>query len=297
MDNNEIIFSPEDDAIFDAAWSFDELPEIDVPYFFHYRSGKSIDSIFGKDRIRLQFTRDDHFADKMEGKAVLVYYDLAIEELLNQGKITEEQYNRIINVSPPKMMLAHEKRNGINYYTEKEFDPYILCFSTEQNDPNMFNLIKRKESGCYYFSIDTTIVNCLNQVGRKNGVHIRSERVMYGREVVEHIQKKVLYMFKKPYLSSAAEVFLQDYLHKLQFVAKLSKFKNENEIRTIINVPKKLNVTHPDIIFDENREHLTLSIPKSYVFRITPKESNDKMQDKELFKELMNRGYQIASYI
>lgn len=295
MKTNEITFTPEENAIFEAAWDYDELPGIETPYLYHYRSGSSLNDIFAQDSIRLRFTRGDCFTDKMEGNAVEVYYDLAIEELLSKGLITEKQSNRISDVRPPNVMLAMEKRNGIDWFTEKEYDPYILCFSTEKDDPFMFeNSIKNKASGRYYFSMDSTIVEQMKQLGRRNGVHIEPGKILYGRSVIEHIKRKILFVFEKPFLNDVADVFLQDYLHKLQFLAKLSKFKKENEVRVIAKVPKELSMDHRDLFFAEDKKHITLKIPKSYVWGITPKEDNDKAFDKELLSMLFQRGYPYA---
>lgn len=252
--------------------------------------------IFRRDGIHLRFTRGDSFPDKMEGKAVEAYYDLAIEELLNKGLITEEQSNRINDVKPPNVMFAREKRNGIDYYTEKEFDPYILCFSTEKDDPYMFeSTITNKASGSYYFWMDSIIVEQMKQLGRRNGVHIEPGKILYGRSVIEHIKQKILFVFERPFLYDVAGDFLQDYLHKLQFFAKLSKFRKENEVRVIVQVPKMLTMEHRDLLFDEDKKHITLIIPKSYVCDVTPKDDNDKTIDKELLSTLAQRGYPCAS--
>ena len=51
---------------------------------------------------------------------------------------------------------------------------------------------------------------------------------------------------------------------------------------------------HRDLFFAEDKKHITLKIPKSYVWGITPKEDNDKAFDKELLSMLFQRGYPYA---
>lgn len=291
----EITFTMDDIVVYEEPWDYDELPGIEVPYLHHYRSGSSIENIFRNDGIYLRFTRGDSFPDKMEGKAIEVYYDLAIEDLLDQGKITAEQYQRIIGICPPHFMFTHEERNGIDFFTRAEFTPYIICFSTIKDDPHMYNLVKdTNTSGKYSFSMDTTVVSQLTQLGSKNDFQIKLRKILYGKSVVEYIQQKVLYMLKNPPLYSGAEAYLREYLHRLQFMAKLSKYKGENEVRMIVKVPKHHNSPHPDFFFEDDEKYLFLKIPKSFVFKITPQKDNDKSLDDNLLSTLNKRGYSYA---
>ena len=153
MESSESILTDQDWEAMVAAFTWDVEQPCCADLLYHYYSSRSVKRVIKKDGIYLRLAAAATFPDKMEGKAVEVFYDLALDELRSEKRITARQYEDFSKISvPEKLFLAKGKENGMIVWGDAEYEEYIICFSTEENDPYMFdNYIKDADGYCLHF--------------------------------------------------------------------------------------------------------------------------------------------------
>ena len=280
--------------IFDLmAWD----PRIDseVEYLYHYYGTVASRSVFQQDYIVFRLAAASTFEDKMEGKAIEVYYDLAIDELLVEGEISREIAKELSCIKvPERTWLSYPYEGGGGRSGLYQHEEYIICFSKKKDDKYMYEAYCQNSIGyCFEFSgVDLKELTCL---GHKNGAEIRVSPILYGREVVDYLKKIIRDLCSNPIRRNNLAAYLQDILHITQYMAKLKRFSDEEEVRLIVFVPQKQIYAGNDIIRDVNEEHkyLFLKAPKDMCLGVSCAPFNNREETEEMMKFLNDNGYSV----
>lgn len=277
------------------AWS----PRIDsdAEYLYHYYGTDASQSVFTKDYILFRLAAASTFEDRMEGKSIEVYYDLAIDELLGEGEISLEVAKELSDIKvPERTWLSYfseggGSRSGLYQHTE-----YIICFSKKKDDKYMYeNYCKNSNGYCFEFSgVDLKELACL---GHKNGAEIRVSPILYGREVVDYLRERIRDVCSSPIRRNNLASYIQDVLHITQYIAKLKRFSNEEEVRLIVFMPKKQIYTANDIIrcADEEHRYIYLKAPKNICLGVSCAPFNNREETKKMMSFLNTNGYPVSN--
>ena len=274
---------------------------LNAPDLYHYRSGSSITSIFESENIILRLTAADCFEDKLEGKAVEVYYDIALEEMLRDGQITKKQFEELSQVEIPNRVFIFQKtEDGLDLGKWVEFDAFIICFSTVKDDPYMYKkYVHNKESGGFCIEFSGTELCFISHLSMDNEASIKLIPVMYGGQAVEYIKEQVQEVINDSVLYKRREQVLGEILHQVQFSVKRNRYSRENEIRLIVYMAKNDFEEHPNIFRDVNsngekkKEYIKFRIPKNVVFNITPDPNNNPDTTDKAIKHIQAQGYSL----
>ncbi len=277
-----------------AYWDWNiELPA-NYEMLYHYYKGRRIIDILKKDRIVFRLAAANTFPDKLEGRAVEVYYDLTLEELVNEHKISAEQYDRLSKITvPKKTSFFLPGNNGIDIYREEEFEEYIICFSLEKDDPNMFKTYTSDSDGycLHLFGIE---IQELKTISIRNHAEIKLIPVLYGRQVIEFLKEKVYDVVSNKVREERLEDFISDLLHYTQFAAKRKKYSYEKEVRLVVYLPKDLQSTLPDFkpyCDISGKKYVFLSVPKYLLYDISPGPQNTDYENREMKALLEENEY------
>lgn len=273
------------------AWDVQE--KIDYDALYHYYSGPTLRKVLTKDAIVFRLAAAATFEDKMEGKAVEVYYDLALSELVSEGAISPEQYDAFSKASvPDKIFLPRKTNSGINAFGNSEFEEYIICFSTKENDPYMFeNYIKNADGYCLHFSgMDLRELTCK---GIDNQAEIKLIPVLYGRKVVDYIREKLLMIASNPIRTENYNEYISVLLHYVQYAAKLNKYSKENEVRLVVFRNKNAGDMNVNGVMNriDDGKYLLFSIGKEVLYKVTPAPYNGKIETVSVMDYLEDSGY------
>lgn len=178
------------DFISALVWDTRIIQEYDGLY--HYTSYDAAEKIFKEDAISFRLTKATEFEDKMEGKAIEVYYDLAIEQLYKSKKIDDTLRSKLEAISvPDKRLVTSRHKDGTTQICEKPVTPYVICFSTVENDDYMYRNYILKDCAGYCFEFSDVDINELCCLGTANNVVIKTTPVLYGEQVIEYIKEKI----------------------------------------------------------------------------------------------------------
>ena len=226
------------DQIIDLSNEKIELPE----YLYHYTSIDVIDKIFNKNALMFKLTNVSNFTDTTEGECYKVYYDIALEELEKENNITKEERLILDKIQPYETGFLFGKQ-GERFFESKPSDTYIGCFSMKKADKYMIeNYIKNSEhSGVCIELFANSMKNLSNDY---YGYNFSILKVMYGREVIDSLKKFIIILkyitggistdsFRKYGIGT-----MSGKLTQIIYMAKLSKFRPENEYRIVLQVPK-----------------------------------------------------------
>ena len=291
MDSEEL--SVENGAIFDFAFDND-YPFVKPGNFtlYHYRSVNSVGNIFNGDSIRLRMNRSDQFSDKMEGKAVEVYYDMALEELLAEGEITEEQFTFLSQIEPSnEEMFIFREDNDLKNAKCLEYDAYIICFSKVKNDPYMFEHYGSQAEDKYCLELLTSQLEVLSHEDLGVGTRTEIIPVMYGKEVVSFLKNKIRQVVNNQFLYMNASILIDDLLHTIQFSAKRARYSKENEVRLVVFLPHGAEYFDKRYVTDKEKKCLWLNLPTHSVCNYWPKPGNSAENDEKIKNMLRTRGY------
>ena len=297
----EVFLTSEQKALSDFFFKYDFELGWDIPNLYYYRSGSSLKTIFDKNNIILRLTRADHFPDKLEGKAVEVYYDIALESMLESGKITQEQFEELAEVEmPDRTLLIHESDLGIGAAKWEEFDAYVICFSTQKDDPFMYErYVHKKTAGGFCVEFSGVEMKSLSDKSINNESNIKLIQVMYGSQVIRYIEDQVVNVISDPFLYKNRKEVLGEVLHQVQFSAKRSRYYRENEIRMVVYLAKDDEKEHPDIFWktDETgkkqKKYLYFQVPKYMVFNVTSNPNNDPNATVTVMNYIQTQGYSM----
>lgn len=264
---------------------------------YHYCSKETVLKIMQKDKVQLRLTRADQFDDKMEGKAFEVYYDIALEQLYYEKKINDAQrcqLEKIKVTDQREIFISNGKKSKLS---NEHVDPYIICFSTKENDPYMFeNYVhtgKNKVKAGYCICSHSVILKGLFEKFLKENVRFDIDKVLYGSEVIEYIKKYIISALDKCSTIPDLREYTDEIFQKIQYIAKLSKFRFENEVRLIAYVPKNASY-NGDIrkVMEGGKTYIYIDLEKSAICGISPDENNLKEDDETLLKTLIDRKYE-----
>ena len=263
----------------------------DILYW--YRSGESVEKIFLNDQIQLRLTHVDCFDDKLEGRAAEIYYDIAMEELLQEKAIGKELFDRFSQVvaEETELFISGEE-NGIRIVSMKKYDAYIVCFSEVENDPYMFD-----RYGKYCFTLSKSML--VHELRERFADRIRCVdlRILYGRQAVEYLKKEIMEKVRDEFLLQNAEMLLRDQLHELLYAAKRPRYALENEVRLVIFVPKDYPCDGGGIKKEEvnkngiTKKYLYLTLGKNVFYDVSPSPENTVEDTNRVFSVLDQRGY------
>ena len=294
MNNNEFQLTKEDWDAFEAVWSWNLETRLHYDMLYHYYSSRSLKKVVNSNNILLRLSSSANFDDMMEGRAVQVYYDLALEELVGAKVLTEEQFVKFADVDiPEKIPFISVNDDGWSIYRAEPYEEYVICFSTVEDDPYMYeNYIHDSDGYCVH--LFGTELNELETLSISNHANITLIPVLYGRESVEYIKGKLCEIISDPAKERNYEYFIKDLLHYVQYAAKRKMFAREHEVRLVIFLPKNHPSSLPNIRFwsDENgRKYIYFSVPKYLLYDVSPAPYNAKSET-QIIKEYLNtRGY------
>lgn len=271
---------------------------------FHYTNIENVDKILCKDKITFRMTNIDDFTDKMEGKSIEVFYDLALERLLACKKITLATYNELsaLKILDTITIEVHDNNpESIIVFDNVPYVTYVSCFTIEGDSEYMQkNYFKNDEQkGC----IIRLYGDFIKELSCKYQVNYRSSllKVKYGKEVVEDIYKTIIKVLSfgngsKEFLNNLAKPIIQMYLHELKYSAKLSRYKDEKEIRLVSYIPaeeKYQNGIRFETDPNTGKRYIHAELSK-YFYRNIHFGKNLNENEKRNIKELLtDRGYCI----
>ena len=272
-----------------------------APQLYHYRSGLSLTNIFNKSNVVLRLTSAERFDDKLEGKAVEVYYDIALENMLESGKLSQKQFDELTQLEMPnKLLFFYKNELGMDMANQEEFDAYVICFSTVQDDPYMYEkYVHNKSAGGFCMALLGGEIASLSRLGVKNEAIIKLIPVMYGSSAIQYIEEKVQKVIENSFWYQNRETVLGSILQHVQFAVKRSRYSKENEIRLVVYLRKDDTKEHPNIIrdTDENgevkKEYISFRIPKYMVFDVTADLQNMPVATDNIMAFLDNHGYKL----
>lgn len=289
----------EQDALFEFFFDYEFELGWDVPDLYHYRSGSSVSKMFNKDNFILRLTAADQFEDKLEGKAVEVYYDITLEKLARDGKITAEQVKDLSTIDiPDKTLIIHKTDEGMNWAKWEEFETYVICFSTEKDDPFMYErYVHNKSTGGFCIELSGIEIRSLSQLSMDNESHIKLIPVMYGEKTVRYLESQIMRVAGNSFLYKNRNEVIGEILHQIQFSAKRSRYSKENEIRLLIYLAKGDYSDHPNLNRDRDEKekiiskYINFKIPKEMVFNVTADTQNEEQTTKRMMSSFQELGY------
>lgn len=289
----------EQDALFEFFFDYEFELGWDVPDLYHYRSGSSVSKMFNKDNLILRLTAADQFEDKLEGKAVEVYYDITLEKLARDGKITAEQFKDLSTIDiPDKTLIIHKTDEGMNWAKWEEFETYVICFSTEKDDPFMYErYVHNKSTGGFCIELSGIEIRSLSQLSIDNESHIKLIPVMYGEKTVRYLESQIMRVAGNSFLYKNRNEVIGEILHQIQFSAKRSRYSKENEIRLLIYLAKGDYSDHPNLNRDRDEKekiiskYINFKIPKEVVFNVTADTQNEEQTTKRMMASFQELGY------
>lgn len=277
---------------------------------YHYTNASVVNKILTDDGIVLRLTKVSDFSDVYEGKSIEIYYDMALEQLESEGAISVHQRTLFNDVRLPEKRLAifdlpHKEDQPRSLATSVNMTPYIICFSKNKCDSYMFENYIRTENQGYcleFYGLDIASNSTTLSFGK--GHKFQFYNVLYGNEIINTIKQLICEMLScfekiddqiiKQFLLGILEGKLQD----LQYSAKLSKYKQENEVRLVLFIPEPEECpANYSPLYQKTEEN-----GKSYVYIKVHKHtlsgiySNDKVniQTKSQLKQtLLDNGYEV----
>lgn len=285
----------EDEAVFDAAFSIENKIHDSVQFMYYYHSDSTVRKVLAEDSIRLRLNHVDQFPDKLEGRAIEVYYDIALDELEREGRISKEQASILAKANmPEKNLIIKRGENEASFGAEKKCDAYIICFSTKKDDPNMYENYGRNGKGTFCLGFWSFVFENLRHEEYENNLGIEWIQVVYGRDAVELLKNKILKYLNNAALSDKSRrVLVEEVLHEFRFSAKRPRYSFENERRLVVYVPEKEEIcSHLFEKYEEKeKKYLRLNIDKCYLESIAADPKNNRDVTEELYNCLRIRGY------
>lgn len=233
---------------------------------YHYTRAENIPNILQPKDIHIRMTHYEDFEDKLEGKVVDVYLDLALEKLLKEGKINQSIYLSLTPKNPPvKELFTFNKDFKSTYGKLLEYDTYIACFCKEKNYQYMYDNYAGDDGYCVGFS--QSGINEIAEHTFGKGFIVEYHPIMYGEEVVEFFYKKILKLVSLIEKIADLQSVLKILRKRVQYSSKLYGYSNEKEERLILKIAKghTFPTKYPFTLgYNEERKRhfLELTLPK-----------------------------------
>lgn len=209
-------------------------------------------------KLHFWFTRSDCLNDTSEGIHILSTYQKVCTDLLNEGRIGAEFYNRIIDEDVPTSQFVNFPIPSKEDFTHESVldcvpcDAYICSFSLKEDSLDMWRYYSKGNSGyglkCYSLLFDEyKEYEYSNYDEEAVFSMIRSYPVIYDNTQKEKILKEIVIDTFSAYESSNdpesekmsdALGFIRYALKNFQFQFKHECYSSEQEYRFVFYLPK-----------------------------------------------------------
>lgn len=224
---------------FDA--SHKKLPSCNL---YHYTSPEGMQGIL--EDQQLWFTRYDCLNDYSERKYIFDVYASVCKKLKNDERINMEFYDAIIGIEIDDLETLSYPDDSM-HYGDFNCDYYVCCFSKNPDSLPMWNYYAKGRKYEGYNLEFTCFLPEYHQ--RKNNTKIEIVEVIYNRETQEkNIEEAIVRLeslMKKGIDISEVKSALSYFLKHQALVYKKDCFQHEEEVRIIIQIPKRGHKGYP----------------------------------------------------
>ena len=294
-------------SVFEFLVWMDQQNKVSDATVYHYAKGDTIKKILRENGIVLRLTRVEDFDDKYEGKAIMMGYKRALRELLEEGNISQKEYELLCDAKPTTKCLVFQKKDkatGADVYTREKYVPYIICFSNQKDNDYMFEHYTSGDNlqGCIGFYPAELYEELRVQMRPLDESGI--QKVMYGCETDKMLKQaieRVVSLLRKDNNDESQKYcrnLVDELLRKLQYPAKLARFWREDEKRLIIFLPDQDNLTEEQkakFVFNRGteggKEYIEVCVPKHCFEGISFSQSTSQNDAENLRQYLTSIGY------
>ena len=273
-------------SVFEFLVWMDQQNKVSDATVYHYAKGDTIKKILRENGIVLRLTRVEDFDDKYEGKAIMMGYKRALRELLEEGNISQKEYELLCNAEPTTKCLVFQKKDkatGADVYAREKYVPYIICFSNQKDNDYMFE---------HYASGDN-LQGCIGFYPAELYEELRVQMRPLDERVVSLLRKD-----NNDESQKYCRNLVDELLRKLQYPAKLARFRREDEKRLIILLPNQDNLTEEQkakFVFNRGteggKEYIEVCVPKHCFEGISFSQSTSQNDAENLRQYLTSIGY------
>lgn len=232
------------------------LPSKNRDIIYHYTNADNWESILlnkdCKDGIILYASRIDCLNDTMENKLATELYNEVLNEISSEAKIPSNIIDLFRNIEPSAVFPLRSK-NIEKYY---DYYTYVTCLSKSDD---LLNMWKYYSKGNGYNGINVGLYNDFE--GNINGIEEPFKVMVYPIVYDKNEQKNHIKRFIKDFIRTEKEDFIDakstdviatfvgDALSVWNTLFKSEYFKEEQEVRVLIFVPKnsKTAVEHRQV--------------------------------------------------
>ena len=263
-------------------------------FLYHYTSPSGAEGILQQDGLAFWFTRIDCFQDTMEGKDVIQNYRVVCEQLREDRTIDQAFFDHVADLKPL----------GQNFFLDPSVErrafggdgeAYVCCFCMEEDSPYMWSeYAKDREGKGYMFKISYTAFQGRQKKGNSR---VRFRPVLYSdAEKQDKIRRLLLAYFddwRKGNELVNADV-VRYMLSWWQYFFKSESFREENEVRAVLILPKDHTQWDRDCTYYEfPKPHIVYSLVKGYLRGIKASPHNTPGETQRLLAEANKRGYHL----
>ncbi len=267
---------------------------------YHYTTDDVVTKILEPSSITFRMTHIDNFEDKTEGKLINTFYEDALLKLLSAKIITQAIYDKLATISIPKLpSLVSIDCTDNKVYKISDSEAYVLCFCKIKDDDNMFkNYVKNETNKGYCLEFRSSNLVPKSKLTEK----LIFRKVLYGNDVVEDIASfisdllNIIEEFSDELFRTWYKGLIEIYLQTLQYFAKAESFRDENEIRLVLILPKIKNIleydTYPYVLEETNEKKYTyINLLKTTFVNITPSPNITLEEYTEMKAQLRTNNY------
>lgn len=266
---------------------------------FHYTSAEGLRSILFADskKITLWASRYDCMNDMSEGKIALSVYLEVCDELLENGEISLELYNLFTKIRPARTQLLVYGDGTSIQATRKETDRFVCSFSKNKDSLTMWNYYSKgsKYEGYNISLFSRSVTDSFRSFFGK-GVSIHVYPIIYAKtaqkKLIIELLKKLQEYYEKKY-EPQIRYIISNQLTEWGLIFKSDFFQHEEEVRIIIDIPKK-SIDNPPFVVNYKMNcgyivpYIELKIDKDSLMGVSigPLQCTD--EQKELQKEILH---------
>ena len=294
-------------SVFEFLDWIDQQNKVSDATVYHYAKGDTTKKILRENGIVLRLTRVEDFKDKYEGKATLVCYDLALIELLEEGNISQKEYELLCDAEPTTKCLVFQKKDkttGADVYAREKYVPYVICFSNQKDNDYMFEHYASGDNlqGCIGFYPAELREELRVQMRPLDEISI--QKIMYGRETIKMLKQaieRVVSILRESNDETSQKYcrnLIDELLRELQYPAKMGRFWREDEKRLIIFLPNQDNLTEEqkaEFVFnrgtEDGKEYIEVCVPKYCFEGISFSQSTSQEDAENMRQYLTSIGY------
>jgi hypothetical protein len=297
-------------------------------FIHHYTTAARFSKIVKEGRIR--FSRVETFEDETEGNLLVYVYRSILDDLHNSRIIEKTLYDNIIELSPSNEFIiiqtTQREEDGLMDFERlnPECDLFALCFSKDFDNDFMWRHVcgksrtiedmeLSKELGCdisgpVNITMDRNkLINCCNNIHfnmnfGNAGCKIYCTDICYPDDsIMETHVKEQIELVNKLLVSNVIEMeraswIIQYTLNYANYCYKGNQFKDEDECRVLIAIPKNQDVEGTGMLFDKDRNGLFVPLTKKIVhYNVQISPYNDS-GDAILIRDLMeSNNFKVGS--